>query len=74
MFSILWLPGRCALHANRREAIPRWRTLPLLAGQNVGSRLWCRGSIDLVIQIALERDGVRRVREIVAVPGRLEGT
>jgi len=38
MFSILWLPGRCALHANRREAIPRWRTLPLLAGQNVGSR------------------------------------
>jgi pilus assembly protein CpaF len=51
-------------------------TLPLLAGENVGSRFvvpTVAGSIDLVIQIALERDGVRRVREIVAVPGRVEG-
>jgi pilus assembly protein CpaF len=51
-------------------------TLPLLAGENVGSRFvvpTVAGSIDIVIHIALERDGVRRVREIVAVPGRVEG-
>jgi pilus assembly protein CpaF len=51
-------------------------TLPLLAGENVGSRFvvpTVAGSIDLVVQIALDRDGVRRVREIVAVPGRVEG-
>ena len=67
----------CTLHANSaREAITKMCTLPLLAGENVGSRFvvpTVAGSIDLVIQIALERDGVRRVREIVAVPGRVEG-
>ena len=26
-----------------------------------------------MVHVALERDGVRRVREIVAVPGRVEG-
>jgi pilus assembly protein CpaF len=71
------LPGMCTLHANSaREAITKMCTLPLLAGENVGSRFvvpTVAGSIDLVIQIALERDGVRRVREIVAVPGRVEG-
>jgi len=67
----------CTLHANSaREAVTKMCTLPLLAGENVGSRFvvpTVAGSIDLVIQIALERDGVRRVREIVAVPGRVEG-
>jgi pilus assembly protein CpaF len=29
-------------------------------------------SIDLVVQIALEADGRRRVREIVGIPGRVE--
>ena len=67
----------CTLHANSaREAVTKMCTLPLLAGENVGSRFvvpTVAGSIDLVIQIALERDGARRVREIVAVPGRVEG-
>jgi pilus assembly protein CpaF len=71
------LPGMCTLHANSaREAVTKMCTLPLLAGENVGSRFvvpTVAGSLDLVIQIALERDGVRRVREIVAVPGRVEG-
>jgi pilus assembly protein CpaF len=71
------LPGMCTLHANSaREAVTKMCTLPLLAGENVGSRFvvpTVAGSIDLVIQIVLERDGVRRVREIVAVPGRVEG-
>jgi pilus assembly protein CpaF len=71
------LPGMCTLHANSaREAVTKMCTLPLLAGENVGSRFvvpTVAGSIDLVVQIALDRDGVRRVREIVAVPGRVEG-
>ena len=51
------------------------KTLPLLAEENVGSRFvvpTVAGSIDVVVQVALERDGTRRVREIVAVPGRVE--
>ena len=30
-------------------------------------------SVDLVVHLDLEADGVRRVREVVAVPGRVEG-
>lgn len=71
------LPGMASVHANSaREAITKMCTLPLLAGENVGSRFvvpTVASSIDLVVQIALERDGTRRVREIAAVPGRVEG-
>jgi pilus assembly protein CpaF len=71
------LPGMCTIHANSaREAITKMCTLPLLAGENVGSRFvvpTVASSIDLVVHVALEHDGVRRVREIVAVPGRVEG-
>lgn len=71
------LPGMASIHANSaREAITKLCTLPLLAGENVGSRFvvpTVAGSIDLVIHSALERDGTRRVREIAAVPGRVEG-
>jgi pilus assembly protein CpaF len=71
------IPGMCTLHANSaREAITKICTLPLLAGENVGSRFvvpTVAASVDLVVHVALERDGVRRVREIVAVPGRVEG-
>lgn len=71
------VPGMCTIHANSaREAVTKMCTLPLLAGENVGSRFvvpTVAGSIDLVVHAALERDGVRRVREIAAVPGRVEG-
>jgi pilus assembly protein CpaF len=71
------LPGMCTIHANSaREAVTKMCTLPLLAGENVGSRFvvpTVAGSIDLVIHAALEHDGVRRVREVVAIPGRVEG-
>ncbi|WP_353953118.1 ATPase, T2SS/T4P/T4SS family [Knoellia sp. S7-12] len=71
------LPGMCTIHANSaREAITKMCTLPLLAGENVGSRFvvpTVAGSIDIVIHAALERDGTRRIREIAAVPGRVEG-
>lgn len=71
------LPGMASIHANSaREAITKMCTLPLLAGENVGSRFvvpTVASSIDLVVHAALERDGSRRVREIAAIPGRVEG-
>ena len=71
------LPGMASIHANSaREAITKMCTLPLLAGENVSSRFvvpTVAGSIDLVVHAALERDGRRVVREVVAVPGRTEG-
>ena len=71
------LPGMASLHANSaREAITKMCTLPLLAGENVSSRFvvpTVAGSIDLVVHAALERDGRRAVREILAIPGRTEG-
>jgi pilus assembly protein CpaF len=71
------LPGMCTLHANSaREAITKMCTLPLLAGENVSPKFvvpTVASSVDLVVHIALDYDGVRRVREIVAVPGRVEG-
>jgi len=70
------LPGMASIHANSaREAITKMCTLPLLAGENVGSRFvvpTVAGSIDLVVHLGLDADGTRRVREIVAVPGRVE--
>ncbi|TWP35300.1 CpaF family protein [Leekyejoonella antrihumi] len=71
------LPGMATLHANSaREAIVKMCTLPLLAGPNVSTSFvvpTVASSIDVIVQLALERDGRRRVREIVAVPGRAEG-
>ncbi|MEO6998323.1 MAG: ATPase, T2SS/T4P/T4SS family, partial [Terracoccus sp.] len=71
------IPGMCSVHANSaREAVTKMCTLPLLAGENVSSRFvvpTVAAAIDIVVHVALERDGVRRVREIVAVPGRAEG-
>ena len=66
----------CTVHANSaREAVTKMCTLPLLAGENVGAKFvvpTVAGSIDLVVHAALEGDGSRRVREIVALPGRVE--
>jgi pilus assembly protein CpaF len=48
----------------------------LLAGENVSARFvvpTVASSIDVVVQIQLDADGRRRVTEIVAVPGRVEG-
>lgn len=71
------LPGMCSVHANSaREAVVKLCTLPLLAGENVTAAFvvpTVAASIDLVVQIGMEYDGSRRVREIVALPGRVEG-
>src|SRR5918993_2610603 len=70
------LPGMATIHANSaREALVKMCTLPLLAGDNIGSRFvvpTVAASVDLVVHLGLGADGVRRVNEIVAVPGRVE--
>lgn len=71
------LPGMCTLHANSaREAVTKMCTLPLLAGENVSHAFvvpTVAASIDLVVHTAKDATGRRRLREIVAVPGRVEG-
>ena len=71
------LPGMCTIHANSaREAVVKLCTLPLLAGENVGHSFvvpTVASSVDLVVHAATEADGRRRVREVVAIPGRVEG-
>jgi pilus assembly protein CpaF len=70
------LPGMASIHANSaREALVKTCTLPLLAGENISARFvvpTVASSVDLVLHLALGVDGVRRVEEIVAVPGRVE--
>ncbi len=72
------LPGMCSIHANSaREAVTKLCTLPLLAGENVGHAFvvpTVAGSVDLVVHAETDSSGARRVREIVAVPGRVEGS
>lgn len=47
----------------------------MLAGENISARFvvpTVAASVDIVVQIGIDVDGRRRVREIVAVPGRVE--
>ncbi len=71
------LPGMCSIHANSaREAIVKLCTLPLLAGDNVGHKFvlpTVASCVDIVVHLAKDGNGHRRVREVVAVPGRVEG-
>jgi pilus assembly protein CpaF len=71
------LPGMCTIHANSaREAVTKLCTLPLLAGENVTHSFvvpTVAASIDLVVHIGRDPSGRRRVREVVGVPGRVEG-
>jgi pilus assembly protein CpaF len=70
------LPGMCTLHANSaREALVKMCTLPLLAGENISARFvvpTVASSVDLVVHLGIDPHGVRRVNEIVSVPGRVE--
>ena len=70
------LPGMCTLHANSaREALVKTCTLPLLAGENISARFvvpTVAASLDLVVHLGIDSQGVRRVNEIVGVPGRVE--
>jgi pilus assembly protein CpaF len=70
------LPGMCTIHANSaREALVKTCTLPLLAGENISARFvvpTVAASVDLVVHLGVDQHGVRRVNEIVGVPGRVE--
>lgn len=70
------LPGMASLHANSaRDAVTKLCTLPLLAGENVSSRFvvpTVASCIDIVVHLDILASGVRRVREIVGLPGRVE--
>ncbi|WP_457205204.1 CpaF family protein [Nocardioides sp. P5_C9_2] len=70
------LPGMCTLHANSaREALVKMCTLPLLAGENISARFvvpTVASSVDIVVHLGIDEHGVRRVNEIVSVPGRVE--
>ncbi len=71
------IPGMCTVHANSaREAVAKLCTLPLLAGENVGHSFvipTVAGSVDIVVHTCTDGQGHRRVGEIVAIPGRVEG-
>lgn len=71
------VPGMCTVHANSaRDALLKVCTLPLLAGGNITPAFvlpTVAGCVDLVVHLAVEPDGRRRVREILGVPGRVEG-
>ncbi len=71
------LPAAATLHANSaREAVTKLCTLPLLAGQNISADFvvpTVAGCVDIVVHTATARDGRREVREITALPGRVEG-
>jgi pilus assembly protein CpaF len=46
-----------------------------LAGENISARFvvpTVASSVDLVVHLGIGHDGVRRVEEVVAVPGRVE--
>jgi len=71
------LPAAATLHANSaREAVTKLCTLPLLAGQNISADFvvpTVAGCVDVVVHTATGRDGRRQVREVAALPGRVEG-
>lgn len=70
------LPGMCTLHANSaREGLVKMCTLPLLAGENISAKFvvpTVAASVDLVVHLGIDTQGVRRVNEILTVPGRVE--
>jgi pilus assembly protein CpaF len=71
------LPGMTSIHANSAgEALTKLTTLPLLAGENVNYSFvvpTVAASIDLIVHLEMDR-GVRRVRQIIGVTGRVEGS
>ncbi|MHB8794581.1 MAG: CpaF family protein [Candidatus Nanopelagicales bacterium] len=72
------LPSMATIHANSaREAVTKLCTLPLLAGPNIATDFvvpTVAASVDLVVHVAIDASGARRVGEICALPGRTEGS
>ncbi len=72
------LPGMSSIHANNaRDALVKLSTLPLLAGRNIDSSFvvpTVASSIDVVVHCELQRNGKRRVVEIVTPTGQVAGS
>jgi pilus assembly protein CpaF len=71
------VPAAATIHASSaREALVKLCTLPLLAGENVTAGFvvpTVASAVDLVVHVGLDAAGRRAVREVLAVPGRVEG-
>ncbi len=71
------VPGMATIHANSaRDAIAKLQTLPLLAGENISHRFITpvvASAIEIVVHVALDDKGVRRITEVISVTGRVEG-
>ncbi len=71
------LAGMTSLHASSaREALAKLTTLPLLAGENISHRFivpTVAAAVDLIVFLRCDRRGLRRVEEVLAVPGRTDG-
>jgi pilus assembly protein CpaF len=65
-----------SIHANSaREALVKLTTLPLLAGENVSHRFilpTVASTVDLIVFLASDGWGRRKVQEVLAVSGRVE--
>ena len=70
------MPGMTSVHANSaRDAVMKLCVLPMLAGENVTAAYivpTVASSVDLVVHAATGPDGRRRIREIIALSGRVE--
>jgi len=71
------IPGMATIHGNSaRDAVRKLQTLPLLAGENISFQFivpTVARSIDWVIHVGIDpKSGVRRLREICEVTGRIE--
>ena len=71
------MPSMCSVHANSaRDALTKLSLLPMLAGSNVSADFvvpTVASVVDVVVQVSLCSDGVRRVIQVFEVPGRVEG-
>ncbi len=71
------VPGAATIHANSAtDALGRLAALPLLAGRNIDRGFVLHAvatSVDLVVHCERTSDGFRRVAEIVAPTGRIDG-
>ena len=70
------IPGMATLHANSaREAIRKLQTLPLLAGENITQEFLTptvARAIDLVVHVAMDQSGQRRIQQVLEVNERTE--
>ncbi|MEJ3405033.1 ATPase, T2SS/T4P/T4SS family [Rathayibacter sp. YIM 133350] len=71
------VPGMCSIHANSaRDALSKLCTLPLLAGRNIDAAFvvpTVASCIDIVVHCEIDRQGARRVTEILAPSGTVSG-